>query len=93
MMVRRERIPNPELVHHSETDAIGKRPLFVAMLAKPGGCGVKTCRINPFQAERLAAFDRIKEVRSGPMTVARQQQSDRFVGDIFSGEEMAAFPD
>jgi hypothetical protein len=38
MMVRRERIPNPELMHHSETDAIGKGPLFVAMLAKPGGC-------------------------------------------------------
>jgi hypothetical protein len=35
MMVRRERIPNPELVHHSETDAIRKGPLFVAMLAKP----------------------------------------------------------
>ena len=82
-MVRRERIPNPELVHHSETDAIGKRPLFVAMLAKPGGCGVKTCRINPFEAERLTTFNRVKKVRGGSMTVAHQQQSDGFVGHIF----------
>ena len=93
MMIRGESIANAQLAHDSETDAIGEGPLFIAMLAKPVSGGVETCRINPFQAERLAAFDRIKKVRSGPMTVARQQQSDRFVGDIFSGEEMAAFPD
>jgi len=54
---------------------------------------VETCRINPFEAECLTAFDRIEKVRGGSMTVARQQQSDGFVGHIFGGEEMAAFSD
>ena len=41
MMIRGESIANAELAHDSETDAIGKGPLVVAMLAKPGGGGVK----------------------------------------------------
>ena len=44
MMIRGKSIANAELAHDSETDAIGKGPLFIAMLAKPGGCIVKTCR-------------------------------------------------
>ena len=93
MTIRRESIANPELAHDSETDAVGEGPLFVAMFAKQAGGGVETCRFNPLQAERLAAFDRIKKVRGGPMTMARQQQSDGFVGHVFGGEEMAAFAD
>jgi hypothetical protein len=51
VMICRKSFANPELVHNSETDAIGERPLFVAMFAKPVSGGVKkTCRINPFQA-------------------------------------------
>ena len=93
MMIRRESVSNAELAHHSETDAIGEGPLFVAMPAEPVSGGVKTCRINPFQTERLAAFDRIKKIHRGPMTVARQKQSDGFVGYIFGGEEVAALAD
>ena len=52
---------------------------------------MKTARIDPFQAECLAAFDGIKKIHGSPMTVAHQQQSDGLVGDIFGGEEMAAF--
>jgi len=63
------------------------------MLAKPVSGGVKTCRIYPFEAECLTAFDRIEKVRGGSITAARQQQSDGFVGHIFGGEEMAAFSD
>ena len=93
MMIRRESIANPELVHNGETYAIGKGPLFVAMLAKPVSCDVETCRINPFEVERLAAFDGIKKVCGSPMTVPRQQQSNGFVGYIFGGKEMPAFSD
>ena len=92
-MIRRESVSNAELAHYSETDAIGEGPLFVAMLAEPVSGGVKTCRINPFQTERLAAFDRVEKVRGGPMTVACQQQSDGFIGYIFGGKKMAAFTD
>ena len=35
MMIRGKSIANTELAHDSETDAIGKGPLFGAMLAKP----------------------------------------------------------
>ena len=93
VMICRKSFANPELVHNSETDAIGERPLFVAMFAEPVGRDVETCRINPFEAECLTAFDRIKEVRGGTMAVARQQQSDGFVGHIFGSEEMATFSD
>ena len=92
-MICRKSFANPELVHDSETDAIGEGPLFVAMFTKPVRRDVETCRINPFEAECLTAFDRIEKVRGGSMTVARQQQSDGFVGHIFGGEEMAAFSD
>jgi hypothetical protein len=91
MMIRRESVSNAEFAHDSETDAIGERPEFVAMFAKPTRGGVETCRIDPFQAERLASLDRINKVCRSPMTVARQQQSDGFVGHIFSGEKMTAF--
>lgn len=50
VVICRKSFANPELVHNSETDAIGERPLFIAMFAKPVSSGVKTCRTNPFQA-------------------------------------------
>ena len=90
-MICRESIANAQLVHDSETDAIGEGPLLVAMFAERDSGGVKTCRINPFQAKRLAAFDRTKKINGGPMTVTHQQQSDGFIGYIFGGEEMPAF--
>jgi hypothetical protein len=83
MMIRGESIANAQLAHYSETDAIGEGPLFIAMLAKPVSGGVETFRINPFEAERLTTFNRVKKVRSGSITVAHQQQSDGFVGHIF----------
>jgi hypothetical protein len=59
-------------------------------------CGTRqrrreTCWINPFQAKRLAAFDRIKKINGGPVIVTHQQQSDDFVGHVFNGEEMPPF--
>src|SRR5215211_6828493 len=74
MMIRGESIANAKLAHDSETDAIGEGPLFVAMFAEPTGSGVKTCRINPFQAEHLAAFDCVQKIYGSPMAVAHQQQ-------------------
>ena len=72
MMIRRESIANAELAHDSETDAIGERPFFVVMFAKPVSGGVKTRGINPFQPERFAAFDRIKKVCGDAMTGGAQ---------------------
>lgn len=61
------------------------------MLAEQSAGRVKPLRANPFKPKRLAAFDRVEKIHRRRVAVANQQQGDRFVHDVFGGEESAVF--